>query len=49
MTPAVTPFQSQLPVKIVFGDGVIGELAPVLSGLGVSSVLVVVEAPVAPR
>lgn len=47
MLPAVTAFQSQLPVKIAFGDGVIGGLAPVLAGLGVSSVLVVVEAPVA--
>ncbi len=43
----MTPFSSQLPVKIVFGDGVIGELAAVLGSLGVGSALVVVEEPVA--
>ena len=47
MSAAVTPFQSQLPVRISFGDGVIGELPVVLDGLGVTSALVVVEAPVA--
>lgn len=44
---AVTPFHSQLPVRIAFGDGVIGELPGVLTGLGATSVLVVVEEPVA--
>ncbi|MFN8223904.1 MAG: iron-containing alcohol dehydrogenase [Gaiellales bacterium] len=47
MTPAVTPFKSQLPVKLSFGDGVIGELPAVLGELGAGSALVVVEAPVA--
>ena len=47
MTPAVTSFHSQLPVKIAFGDGVIAELPAVLAALGVSSALVVVEEPVA--
>lgn len=47
MPTAVTPFSSQLPVKISFGDGVIGELPGILEALGVESALVVVEAPVA--
>ena len=47
MTPAVTSFHSQLPVKIAFGDGVIAELPAVLAALGVASALVVVEEPVA--
>jgi alcohol dehydrogenase len=42
----VAPFHSQLPVKLAFGDGVIAELAGVLTGLGAGSALVVVEAPV---
>ncbi len=44
---AVTPFSSQLPVKITFGDGVIAGLADVLDSLGARSSLVVVEEPVA--
>ena len=28
----VTPFRSQLPVKLAFGDGVIGDLAEILTG-----------------
>ena len=47
MTPAVTSFHSQLPVKIAFGDGVIAELPAVLAALGAASALVVVEEPVA--
>jgi alcohol dehydrogenase len=47
VTPAVTSFHSQLPVKIAFGDGVIAELPAVLAALGVASALVVVEEPVA--
>jgi choline dehydrogenase len=47
MPDPVTPFQSQLPVKISFGDGAIGELAQVLTGMPAQSALVVVEAPVA--
>lgn len=47
MTVAVTPFHSQLPVKISFGDGVIAELGQALAALGATSALVVVEAPVA--
>jgi choline dehydrogenase len=43
----VTPFSSQLPVKISFGDGVISELSAVLGTLGAASALVVVEEPVA--
>lgn len=46
-TPAVTPFHSQLPVKIAFGDGVIAELPDVFGALGATSALVVVEEPVA--
>ena len=47
MTPAVTSFHSQLPVKIAFGDGVIAELPAVLAALGAVSALVIVEEPVA--
>ena len=47
MTSAVTAFHSQLPVRIAFGDGVIGELPDALSALGAPSALVVVEEPVA--
>ena len=42
MTPAVTAFRSHLPVKIAFGDGVIGELTEALAALGARSALVVV-------
>jgi alcohol dehydrogenase class IV len=45
-TPDVTPFHTQLPVKLSFGDGVIAELDDVLAALGASSVFVVVEEPV---
>jgi choline dehydrogenase len=45
-TPEVTPFHTQLPVKLSFGDGVIAELPDVLASLAVESVFVVVEAPV---
>lgn len=47
MTPAVTSFRSQLPVKIAFGDGTIALLPDALAALGVASALVVVEEPVA--
>ena len=47
MHEAVRPFQAQLPVRIAFGDGVLGQLPAVLDGLGAMAVLVVVEAPVA--
>jgi alcohol dehydrogenase len=47
MTDAVTPFHSQLPVEIAFGDGVIGELAEALGALGATGALIVVEEPVA--
>ena len=47
MTAAATAFRSQLPVKIAFGDGVIGELPDVLRALGATGALVVVEEPVA--
>jgi choline dehydrogenase len=47
VTDPVGPFRAQLPVKIAFGDGVIAELPDVLSALGASSALVVVEEPVA--
>ena len=40
----IPPFQSQLPVRISFGDGVISELEGLLAG---RSALVVVEEPVA--
>jgi alcohol dehydrogenase len=45
-TPEVTPFHTQLPVKLSFGDGVIAELSDVLASLEAESVFVVVEAPV---
>jgi len=44
-TPDVTPFHTQLPVKLSFGDGVIAELADVLASLQAESALVVVEEP----
>jgi choline dehydrogenase len=47
VTELVTPFHAQLPVKIAFGDGVIGEVAHALASLAATSVLVVVEEPVA--
>jgi choline dehydrogenase len=43
----ISPFHSQLPVRVAFGDGVIGELPAALSTLGAVSALVVVEEPVA--
>jgi alcohol dehydrogenase len=45
-TPEVTPFHTQLPVKLSFGDGAIAELGDVLGQLGAGSAYVVVEAPV---
>jgi choline dehydrogenase len=45
--PAVTPFHSQLPVRVAFGDGVVAELADALASLGAKGALVVVEEPVA--
>ena len=45
--PSVTPFHSQLPVAVAFGDGVIAELPGALAALGATSALVVVEEPVA--
>jgi alcohol dehydrogenase len=47
MSGAVTPFHSQLPVRIAFGDGVIAELPDTLAALGATGALVVVEEPVA--
>lgn len=47
MTAPVTPFHSQLPVRIAFGDGVLAELPSALGTLDARSALVVVEAPVA--
>jgi alcohol dehydrogenase len=47
MRDPVTPFHSQLPVSISFGDGVIAELRNALAELGASSALVVVEEPLA--
>jgi len=47
MPAGVGSFHSQLPVKIAFGDGVIGELPDVLSTLRAASALAVVEEPVA--
>ena len=47
MTPPVTSFRSQLPVKIAFGDGTIAELRDALAALDATSALVVVEEPVA--
>jgi choline dehydrogenase len=45
-TPEVTPFHSQLPVKLSFGDGAIAELGDVLASLGAGSAFVVVEEPI---
>ena len=45
-TPDVTPFHSQLPVKLSFGDGVIAELSDVLTSLGAARAFVVIEEPV---
>jgi alcohol dehydrogenase len=45
--PPVTPFHSQLPVRVAFGDGVVAELADALASLRATGVLVVVEEPVA--
>ena len=48
MTPSVTPFRSQLPVKIAFGDGDDRASSPTRSPRsGATSALVVVEEPVA--
>ena len=47
MLDPVTPFRSQLPVRIAFGDGVIAELPDALASLAAESALVVVEEPVA--
>lgn len=47
MRDPVTPFHSQLPVRIAFGDGVVAELPGTLEALGAASALVVVEEPVA--
>ena len=47
MRDPIAAFHSQLPVKLGFGDGVIAELPDVLTDLGASSALVVVEEPVA--
>jgi alcohol dehydrogenase len=47
MTPSVTPFRSQLPVKIAFGDGTIALLPDALATLRAATALVVVEEPVA--
>ncbi len=47
MRDPVTPFHSQLPVKIAFGDGVVAELGSALRALAAVSALVVVEEPVA--
>jgi alcohol dehydrogenase class IV len=44
-TPDVTPFHTQLPVKLSFGDGVIAELPDVLASLAAESAFVVVEEP----
>jgi alcohol dehydrogenase len=44
---AITPFQSHLPVKIAFGDGVIAELPEALASLAAGAALVIVEEPVA--
>ena len=45
--PEIEAFRSYLPVRISFGDGVSGELAAILEGLGATSALVVIEEPVA--
>ena len=44
-TPEVTPFHSQLPVKLSFGDGAIAGSGDVLASLGAGSAFVVVEEP----
>src|SRR5664279_2081497 len=44
-TPDVTPFHTQLPVKLSFGDGAIAELVDVLASFAAESVFVVVEEP----
>ena len=45
-TSEVSPFHTQLPVKLSFGDGVIAELGDVLAALGAESAFLVIEAPV---
>jgi alcohol dehydrogenase len=47
MTAPIGAFRAQLPVKIVFGDGVITELSATLAALEAGSALVLVEEPVA--
>lgn len=47
MAAPVTPFHSQLPVRIAFGDGVLAELPAALDALDAAAALVVVEGPVA--
>ncbi len=47
MRDPASPFHSQLPVKIAFGDGVVAELGDALGSLAARSALVVVEEPVA--
>jgi alcohol dehydrogenase len=47
VTEPVGPFTAQLPVRIAFGEGVIGELPAALAALGAGSALVVIEEPVA--
>ena len=42
----IEAFRSYLPVRISFGDGVSGELAGILDGLGATSALVLLEEPV---
>ncbi len=44
--PEIEAFRSYLPVRISFGDGVSGELAGTLEGLGATSALVLLEEPV---
>ena len=44
--PEIEAFRSYLPVRISFGDGVAGELAGILEGLGATSALVLLEEPV---
>jgi choline dehydrogenase len=47
MSRPLSPFHAQLPVRIAFGDGVLAELPDVLTALGATTALVVVEEPVA--
>lgn len=47
MRDPISPFHSQLPVRIAFGDGVVTELAGALGALGAQSALAVIEEPVA--